>query len=548
MSAEAKSAEAKAAGKGPKSGPFPSGTMSAWVVKLIILGLIDVLGIWAVVKAAAAPWWLAVGFLVVVLVAVNIVYFRRGGLPFKYLLPGLVFLIAFQLYPAGYTFGASFTNYGTGHLLPQSQVVTAILGQNTRPVEGAPSYQVVPVQKGGQVSMLITDPTKPNTAYLGTNESKDPATDAEFSGGKATGLPGYTTLNLGSLNSDPQAKAQWDALSVPQDEAKGIFIRAVNGSPTRAAEVSSAYIYNKDNDTFTSADDGTVFKANGAVGLYTSPDFEDAKKQTAANDGKYLTPGWSVFVGLDNYTRIFTDPAVRANFIPILLWSFAFAIGTVLMQFVFGMVLALVMQEKRMRGQKVYRILLVLPYALPIFMTALVWKGMFNTDFGIINQILGAHIAWFNNGWLAKITLLVVNLWIGYAYMFLVVTGALTAIPNDLKEAAFVDGASGMRAFRTVVLPLLMVSVSPLLIASFSFNFNNFTLVQLLTGGGPFPGAQIEGGQTDLLITYTYRLAFGSADQLLGFASAISMLIFIIVAGISAYGFRLTRRLEEIKA
>lgn len=201
-----------------------------------------------------------------------------------------------------------------------------------------------------------------------------------------------------------------------------------------------------------------------------------------------------------------------------------------------------------MRGQKVYRILLVLPYALPIFMTALVWKGMFNTDFGIINQILGAHIAWFNNGWLAKITLLVVNLWIGYAYMFLVVTGALTAIPNDLKEAAFVDGASGMRAFRTVVLPLLMVSVSPLLIASFSFNFNNFTLVQLLTGGGPFPGAQIEGGQTDLLITYTYRLAFGSADQLLGFASAISMLIFIIVAGISAYGFRLTRRLEEIKA
>jgi arabinogalactan oligomer/maltooligosaccharide transport system permease protein len=132
--------------------------------------------------------------------------------------------------------------------------------------------------------------------------------------------------------------------------------------------------------------------------------------------------------------------------------------------------------------------------------------------------------------------------------MLLVVTGALTAVPGDLKEAAFVDGASAWRAFRSVVLPLLMVSVSPLLIASFAFNFNNFTLVELLTSGGPFQGSPIEGGQTDLLITYTYRLAFGTSQQLLGFASAISMVIFIIVAGISAYGFRLTKKLEEIKA
>lgn len=202
-----------------------------------------------------------------------------------------------------------------------------------------------------------------------------------------------------------------------------------------------------------------------------------------------------------------------------------------------------------MRGQKIYRAILIIPYALPIFMTALVWKGMLNRDFGIINQILGGNeIWWLGDPWLAKISLLVVNLWIGYSYMFLVVTGALTSIPGDLKEAAFVDGASGWKAFRTVVLPLLMVSVSPLLIASFSFNFNNFTLVELLTGGGPFPGSPVDGGQTDLLITYTYRLAFGTADQQLGFASAISMLIFIIVAGISTYGFRLTKRLEEIKA
>ena len=173
---------------------------------------------------------------------------------------------------------------------------------------------------------------------------------------------------------------------------------------------------------------------------------------------------------------------------------------------------------------------------------------MFNKDFGIINDILGSNIDWLGNGTLAKVALLTVNLWIGYSYMFLVVTGALTAIPGDLKKPPSWTAPAASGAFRTVVLPLLMVSVSPLLIASFSFNFNNFTLVELLTGGGPFPGSPVEGGQTDLLITYTYRLAFGSSVQMLGFASAISMLIFLIVAGVSAYGFRLTKKLEEIKA
>lgn len=524
----------------------PSGKFSAWVVKLIILGVIDVLGIWAVAQSLTAEWWLAVVFLSVVLVLLNITYFRRGGLPFKYLLPGLVFLVAFQLYPAGYTFGASFTNYGTGHVLPQEQVVTAIIAQSSRPVEGSPSYDVVALEQGGDVFMLVTDPEDPTRALLGSSEELVEAEGAEFSGGKAVGLDGFTTLNLGALAGNPALDAAWQELTVPFDPDEGIYLKPQ--SPTRASEARSTVIYDRETDTFTNSETGQVFSPNGKVGLYTTDAFDDDAGATRANEGEFLTPGWPVFVGIDNYARILTDPGVRANFIPIMLWSFAFAIGTVIMQFVFGLLIAIVMQDKRMKGQKVYRLILILPYALPIFMTALVWKGMLNTDFGIINQIIGSPVPWLSDGTLAKISLLVVNLWIGYSYMLLVVTGALTAVPGDLKEAAFVDGASAWRAFRSVVLPLLMVSVSPLLIASFAFNFNNFTLVELLTGGGPFQGSPIEGGQTDLLITYTYRLAFGTSQQLLGFASAISMVIFIIVAGISAYGFRLTKKLEEIKA
>lgn len=539
------SAKQMAEGKTSFGGSFPTGSMTAWFMKLIILGVIDVLGIWAVSKSLAASWWVAVGFLVIALVALNVTYFRKGGLPFKYLIPGLLFLLAFQLYPAGYTLGASFTNYGTGHLLPQDRVVAAIISQNTRPVDGAQSYTVAPLEKDNQVAMLIFDPAT-NAPFLGTADSFEPVTDPITENGKVTGVDGFTTLNLGALNSNPDLDQQWQQLAVPINPEGAIYLKAQ--SPTRASEVQSSLVYDKQSDTFTSVESGTVYSPNSGIGLYTTASFDLDAGETSANTGQYLTPGWPVFVGLDNYAKIITDQGVRDNFIPILIWSFAFALGTVFLQFVFGLLLAMVMQEKRMRGKSVYRVLLILPYALPIFMTALVWKGMLNTDFGLINQIIGTPVPWLNDAWLAKIALLVVNLWIGYAYMYLVVTGALTSVPGDLKEAAFVDGASGWRAFRTVVLPLLMVSVSPLLIASFSFNFNNFTLVELLTGGGPFPGSPINGGQTDLLITYTYRLAFGTSTQLLGFASAISMLIFVIVASVSAYGFRLTKKLEEIKA
>lgn len=171
---------------------------------------------------------------------------------------------------------------------------------------------------------------------------------------------------------------------------------------------------------------------------------------------------------------------------------------------------------------------------------------MLNTDFGLINQILGSSIPWLTDTTLARFSVLMVNLWLGFPYFLLVCSGALTAIPGDLKEAAYVDGASGRHAFRTVILPLLLVATAPLLVTTFAFNFNNYTLIELLTGGGPYPGTILDGGSTDLLINYTFRKAFNDSNQQLGLASAIAMVIFLIVGGVSAYGFRLTKRLEEI--
>jgi arabinogalactan oligomer/maltooligosaccharide transport system permease protein len=140
---------------------------------------------------------------------------------------------------------------------------------------------------------------------------------------------------------------------------------------------------------------------------------------------------------------------------------------------------------------------------------------------------------------------LIANIWLGWPYMFLICLGALQALPSDSLEAAKIDGATGVTAFRKITLPLLLIALTPLLISSFAFNFNNFNAIELLSGGHPFTAGDAVGG-TDLLITYAFRQAFGSSNADYGFASAISVFIFLIVATISAVMFRFTRNQEDV--
>jgi arabinogalactan oligomer/maltooligosaccharide transport system permease protein len=140
-----------------------------------------------------------------------------------------------------------------------------------------------------------------------------------------------------------------------------------------------------------------------------------------------------------------------------------------------------------------------------------------------------------------------VNLWLGFPYFYLIATGALQALPSDIEEAAQLDGARGSQIFRLIKLPLLLQILSPLLIASFAFNFNNFNIVYLLTAGGPTDVLAGEtAGATDILITYAYKTAFGSAEQNLGLASAISVIMFVIVGLLSMWSLRRSKVLEEI--
>ncbi|MEY3770334.1 MAG: hypothetical protein RL390_1198 [Actinomycetota bacterium] len=266
--------------------------------------------------------------------------------------------------------------------------------------------------------------------------------------------------------------------------------------------------------------------------------------------------GWRTNVGWKNFQTIFTDKELRGPLLGVLLWTFQFAILTVLSTFVLGLILALLLNDERIKGLKIYKIyrsILILPYAFPAFLSAYVWKGMYNTDRGFINNSIlhlgeGNKIPWLEQQGPARAAILIMNLWLGFPYMFLITTGALQAIPADLSESASIDGASSWQTFRLIKLPLLLVSLTPLLIASFAYNFNNFTVIYLLTGGGPVldPTLRVTTGATDILITFVYRIAFGGGvGANYGLASAFSVLIFFIIGGISFFSFKRTRSLEE---
>jgi arabinogalactan oligomer/maltooligosaccharide transport system permease protein len=302
---------------------------------------------------------------------------------------------------------------------------------------------------------------------------------------------------------------------------------------TTAFEYSSTVIYDAKKDKL--------------IDTSTNYVFPEREGNFIAEDGTALTPGWRVNVGFKNFHSVITDPVVRGPFVRVAIWTFIFAGLSVLTTFLLGLTLALILNHPGVKGRKLLRSTLIIPYAMPGFLSLLIWAGFLNDDFGVVNNLFGTHIPWLTDPYWAKVSTLLVNLWLGFPYMFLICTGAIQSIPAELAEAAQVDGAKPRQILTKIKMPLLLVTVSPLLIGSFAYNFNNFGGIYLLTGGGPAVKDSQIAGATDILISYTYKLAIeaGHGNDY-GLACAISILIFFIVAGVSALSFTRTRALENL--
>lgn len=437
----------------------------------------------------------------------------------RYLLPGLATFAIFVLMPLLYTVYIAFTNFSGEHLLSQDRVRAWFAQDFYAPSPERYPFRIHPAAEPGQYQVSLTL----EKGEIGHNVLiSRPFTPAEAAAGK----PVMMGLNIVPPKSKPLTIR--DVIEARPWLNRARFTPPGTTVPLRLVNLRTLGfrlpLWNVDGDKLVNAVTGQVLVPDAKRGNYVD-------EQTRATVG----PGWRVWIGTENFRLIFTDPALRAPFLKIFGWNVVFAFLSVAITFGIGVTLASLLQWKALRGRALYRTLLILPYAIPAFIPILVFKGLFNEGYGEINlvltQLFGIAPKWFTDPTLARAMILIVNTWLGYPYMMIIASGMLQAVPDELYEATAIDGAGPWTNFTQVTLPQIFPPLFPLLIASFAFNFNNFTLIYLLTGGKPdIVGSATVAGTTDLLVSYTFRLAFKDSSARFGFASAVATLLFIVVA------------------
>ncbi|MEU3016762.1 MULTISPECIES: ABC transporter permease subunit [unclassified Nocardiopsis] len=527
---------AGAPSRAPARPPLPGGRFAArgstvgQLVKIALLSVFTAFGVWAALPLYVAGNWWGIALVAAVVGLVYYVYLSKRTVPAKYLVPGVVFLLAFQILPVLYTMSTSVTNLSDGHRGDKARAISAIEAFSVTRDPDSPEYVLTVATTGdpdtGELAFLLTDAE--GHTYVGTEDGLGDLGGADVdAAGKVTDAFGYTILTPAEVNAR-------------SDELQEFAVPTGDGSGIRSSGLSSAFeggavrVYDQDCDCVTDSETGQVYTADNERGAFYN------------EDGQRLAQGWQVNVGLDNFARFLFNPTFAGSFFGILLWNLVFAVAVTGLVFVVGLGIALTLHVPRMRGRVLYRVLVILPYAMSSLAMYLLWRDMFNTDFGLFNRMLGLQVDWLGDVWTARAAVILANVWLGYPYMFLVATGALQAIPRELGQAAQIDGAGPWQAFRHVTLPLLMVAMTPILIATFAFNFNNFNAVWLITRGGPFSPDNPTAGGTDLLITYTYRLAFNEATAQYGYAAALSVMIFLIVSVISVVSLGRSKALKEV--
>ena len=500
-------------------------TRSPWFGRLLAVAA-ALTSLMAVLQVHAAGETLLATTLLVVTALAVWTYTSGRTSALRYLFPGMAAALVFVIFPMVYTVGISFSNYSSTNLLDKAAATRYLTEQAVHQAGTARPYFLhreadvlrlsLPADAGRPA--LISEPlnarsTRPQSVTLGpptkTFDAPLPLRDV------VELLPMLRQLTLLTPEAQPlrisglREVAAWQTLY-------------------RVGEAGVLH------DQLT----GVTYRADDRTGFFTSP------------SGDQLTPGYRVGVGWAHYRQILTESKFSEPFARVLVWTVVFAALSVVGAAGLGLVLALLLNWDALPFKGAYRLVLFLPYAVPGFISILVFKGLFNQNLGEVNLVLG-HLfgikpAWFSDPWLAKLMLVVVNVWLGFPYMMVLCSGLIKSIPADLYEASAVAGAGTWVNFRAITLPLILKPLTPLLISAFAFNFNNLVLISLLTGGRPDQlDATTPAGTTDILVSYTWRIAFQDSGQQFGLASALSTVIFLIVAAITLLQMRATRIADD---
>lgn len=272
----------------------------------------------------------------------------------------------------------------------------------------------------------------------------------------------------------------------------------------------------------------------------------------------YSTPGHIPpnntvdWVGMDNFTAMFGGNATWTSALGrVALWTLVWAVFATVTCYFGGMIMAVVLMDSKLKIASVFRGIFILPYAVPSVVSMLVWQNLLNGSFGTVNRtltqigLITSPIPWLSNEWLAKFTVVLINLWAGFPYFMLLVTGTMTAISADLFEAAKIDGANKFQLFKKITLPLVLYQTMPLIIMSFTHNINNFGAIFFLSGGDPFVSDSTitSAGGTDILVTWIYKLTVNLMKY--NYASVLGIMIFMILAPFAIFQFRRTKSYKE---
>ena len=516
----------------PHSGVFPR-----IVLRLICLAVLDAFALWFFWKTLIDGVWFLAATIAIITIGTNVIFLREDLYPLRWISPGLALMLLMVIYPTAYTIYTAFTNYSSTHLLTKQQAIYVIETEDYLP-EDAISYKWTAFRsvEGEFAIWLISEDGQMLLAKPGESIQDSPQNNPSVGALDQDGIPisikGYRRLSrIDAVRYITELSAIEFGLSPESITIKSLDV---------AAQYKQKYYYDKSVDAIIDLETGDTYRA--LEGTFTS------------SSGATLHPSFHVPIGWRNFHRLFAGVAIQGPLFRVFIWTVVFALSAVLTTFALGLLLAILFNDPVIppKYRKVIRSILLIPYVIPFYLSILTWRGMLNPHVGIINKILESLInyspPWLSDPSWAKVGILLINLWLGFPYMLLITTGALQAISSEIYDAAEVDGASDWQRFWYITLPLLLISVGPLLIFSFAFNFNNFNVIYLFNSGGPpMPNTPSPVGHTDILISYSFRLAFeGGRGGDYGFASAITIIIFITLAIITLFQFRFARIWEEV--
>jgi arabinogalactan oligomer / maltooligosaccharide transport system permease protein len=501
-----------------------------YVFHLALLGVFLAGTLWLITSLFAEGLVPLASALSAIVVFLTLTFLQRKFTPLRWLAIGIALALLFTLYPLFYTLYISVTNMGSGHLMSKQQAIHRMESEMYLPEEGQ-TYGWAAFQSAeGSYALWLTAENGEGLfalpgAPLEAIASGDVGTlDAD---GIPVSIRGYERLPLNQTVPIISQLSTIDFGETPNT----VRIRSLR----EVAALRPKYTYDAVQDAIIDQQTGDIYRP--VEGTFTS------------EAGEELPVGYIEYIGLRHFQEFLGNEGFRQPLFSMLMWNITFAFNSVFFSFVLGLVVTLLFEN--LPGKRIIRALLIIPWPIPVLISILIWRSMLNPDLGFVapmlESIFGTSPAWFQNVFWTRFAVVMVNVWLSYPYFYVITAGAIRSIPGEIYDAAVVDGADGWNKLYHITLPLLLRIMMPLLIASFTFNFNNFNVIYIFNfGNPPMPNTIVPMGYTDILISFVYRLAFVTSNVTnYGLAAAITVMLFILVSVLVIFQLRFTKIFKE---